>query len=160
MKIKLSKSQWQEIGKKAGWMKVAQIIPDDGIADGGEPYTNEEMDLREEGPFFVSTYEVARAFGGPEEGGWWYDAFTYIDTREGKKAFNTREEAEQVATKLNEQYRSSNEDLGSSKGFEHLPEDTEDSQIPRGFSGDARAMTAIVEKVKGEHRTTGRPHYE
>ena len=78
MKIKLSKSQWQEIGKKAGWMKVAQIIPDDGIADGGEPYTNEEMDLREEGPFFVSTYEVARAFGGPEEGGWWYNVTTKV----------------------------------------------------------------------------------
>ena len=49
MKIKLSKSQWQEIGNKAGWTKTAnktaQIIPDDGYADGGEPYTDEEMDL-------------------------------------------------------------------------------------------------------------------
>ena len=25
MKIKLSKSQWEGIGKKAGWMKVAQM---------------------------------------------------------------------------------------------------------------------------------------
>jgi len=47
MKIKLSKSQWEEMGKKAGWMKMA-IINDDGIADGGEPYTDEEMDLMEE----------------------------------------------------------------------------------------------------------------
>ena len=45
MKIKLSKNQWEAMGKKAGWMKSAQIIPDDGIADGGTPYTNEEMDL-------------------------------------------------------------------------------------------------------------------
>jgi len=44
MKIKLSKSQWEFIGKKAGWMKTA-IIPDDGYADGGEPYTDEEMEL-------------------------------------------------------------------------------------------------------------------
>ena len=44
MKIKLSRSQWEKIGKKAGWMKVA-VIPDEGYADGGEPYTDEEMDL-------------------------------------------------------------------------------------------------------------------
>lgn len=28
MKIKLSKSQWEEMGKKAGWMKKAQEAPD------------------------------------------------------------------------------------------------------------------------------------
>lgn len=27
MKIKLSKSQWQFVGKKAGWMKKADIVP-------------------------------------------------------------------------------------------------------------------------------------
>ena len=46
MKIKISKSQWEEMGKKAGW-KISRIIPDDGFADGGEAYTNEEMDLME-----------------------------------------------------------------------------------------------------------------
>jgi len=44
MKITLSKSQWEEVGKVAGWMKTA-LIKDDGYADGGEPYTDEEMDL-------------------------------------------------------------------------------------------------------------------
>jgi len=44
MKIKLSRSQWELLGIKSGWMKKA-IIPDDGMADGGTPYTNEEMDL-------------------------------------------------------------------------------------------------------------------
>jgi hypothetical protein len=46
VKIKLSKSQWEEAGRKAGWMRNAVIIGD-GIADGGSPYTNEEMDLME-----------------------------------------------------------------------------------------------------------------
>jgi len=46
MKIKLSKSRWEEAGKKAGWIKEA-VIPGDGYADGGEPYTDEEMDLME-----------------------------------------------------------------------------------------------------------------
>lgn len=44
MKIKLSKTQWEEAGLKAGWMKVATITGD-GYADGGAPYTNEEMTL-------------------------------------------------------------------------------------------------------------------
>lgn len=44
MKITLSRSQWEKVGKVAGWMKIA-VIPDDGYADGGEPYTDEEMDL-------------------------------------------------------------------------------------------------------------------
>lgn len=42
--LKMSRKEWLNIGKKAGW-KVSQIIPDDGYADGGEPYTDEEMDL-------------------------------------------------------------------------------------------------------------------
>lgn len=63
MKIKISKSQWECVGKKAGWIKKAQgrmnrgeeemypstgkgsVVPDDGFADGGTPYTSEEMDL-------------------------------------------------------------------------------------------------------------------
>lgn len=31
---------------------------------------------------FVNVYEVDRIYGGPEEGGWWYDARTIIETRE------------------------------------------------------------------------------
>jgi hypothetical protein len=46
MKIIISKSQWEEAGKKAGWMRNA-VIRGDGYADGGSPYTNEEMDLME-----------------------------------------------------------------------------------------------------------------
>ena len=47
MKITLSKYQWEFIGKKTGWSKTAQVIPDDGIADGGTPYTEDEMNLIE-----------------------------------------------------------------------------------------------------------------
>jgi len=45
--IKISKNQWKAAGRKAGWMKTSQITPDDGYADGGESYTDEEMDLME-----------------------------------------------------------------------------------------------------------------
>ena len=34
MKIKLSKSQWEEMGKKAGWKKEAQVTGGKPIAPG------------------------------------------------------------------------------------------------------------------------------
>jgi len=43
MNIKLSKSSWEQIGKQKGWLKTA-VINDDGFADGGEAYTDEEVD--------------------------------------------------------------------------------------------------------------------
>jgi len=33
------------------------------------------------GPFYVNTYLVDRAYGGSEEGGWWYDCGEPIDSR-------------------------------------------------------------------------------
>ena len=45
--LKLSKIEWQNIGEKAKWIKKSQIIPDDGFADGGTAYTDEEMLLME-----------------------------------------------------------------------------------------------------------------
>lgn len=111
------------------------------------------------GPFYVSIYEVSREFGGPEEGGWWYEAYRYIET---KSQFDDQEEAFAYARELNEQFAKSNEDLSSSKGFENLPEGTEDSQIPIGFGGDATNLVAMVENEPGEEDISkkGRPHYE
>ena len=47
MQIKMSKKSWEEIGKKAGWISKVAVIQDDGRSDGGEPYTDDEMDLIE-----------------------------------------------------------------------------------------------------------------
>jgi hypothetical protein len=43
--VKISRKEWEIIGRKAGWIKKSQIIHNDGFADGGESYTDEEMDL-------------------------------------------------------------------------------------------------------------------
>lgn len=32
MKVKLSKSQWEAVGKKAGWMKQSQFVPNQNSA--------------------------------------------------------------------------------------------------------------------------------
>jgi len=60
MKITLSKSQWELIGNKAGWMKKAQIISGDGFADGGERYTDEELDLMEKDEIQKIKLEIDR----------------------------------------------------------------------------------------------------
>lgn len=57
MKIHLSKTQWEHIGKTAGWMKESQIIPDDGFADGGEPYTQDEIDFIDSDKFSKTPVE-------------------------------------------------------------------------------------------------------
>jgi len=54
--LKMSRQEWENIGKKAGW-KVSQIIPDDGYADGGEPYTDDEMKLMN-GELLIARWET------------------------------------------------------------------------------------------------------
>ena len=38
-------------------------------------------------PFYIVAYSVAHLYGGPEEGGWWYDALTIEEVR---KAYTFR----------------------------------------------------------------------
>jgi hypothetical protein len=47
MKIKLSKTQWTEMGKKAGWMKKAQSSPIDAIIDQVENLLQQENTYKE-----------------------------------------------------------------------------------------------------------------
>lgn len=42
MKIKLSKSQWEEAGKKAGWIKKAQVAPQ--VAPQAAPQATQQAD--------------------------------------------------------------------------------------------------------------------
>lgn len=47
----------------------------------------------------VSKYNVTRHYGGPEEGGWWYDVYEYVDTLATKL---TPEDARQKVNEFNE----------------------------------------------------------
>lgn len=49
---------------------------------------------------YVSAYEVERHYGGPEEGGWWFDSGTLVDV---VKCFN-RDQAEHVWDLLKDIY--------------------------------------------------------
>lgn len=49
---------------------------------------------------YVNVYAVGRSWGGPEEGGWWYDTGEPV----ASIPFETREEAEAERERLRERY--------------------------------------------------------
>lgn len=51
------------------------------------------------GTVFVNVYEVDRPYGGPEEGGWHYDAGEPVVSRQVKQ-----EDADKVMAELEEEY--------------------------------------------------------
>ena len=160
MKIKLSKKQWQFIGKQAGWMKTAQSV------DLEQLYEQHNM-ARVQKPVFVTVYEISRNYGGPEEGGWWYDQ----KIPQSSKKFFDIEEAEAFADKLNGELDASganDEPISSSRGIDQYPDpsrgdpayDHSDSDIPSGFGGLATNQRAIVEDFVGANTVDSPPHWE
>lgn len=92
--------------------------------------------------YLVSEYEVDRCYGGSEEGGWWYDAYSYVATRE---VLTDEADAQQLARALNAAQRELDRDTGKRDRYSVIGEpDT----------------TFEVESLPGEHATTTRPHYE
>ena len=49
---------------------------------------------------FISIYEVDRCYGGPEEGGWWYDHWTHL----GSDSYDTQEALAHAFTAIREEY--------------------------------------------------------
>jgi len=63
--------------------------------------SNDSLVQYAEGFTFVNVYEVDRAYGGPEEGGWWYDTGRLITSRQV-----SRESAEDMRISLKIKYKS------------------------------------------------------
>lgn len=59
-------------------------------------------------PYYVNGYEVERLYGGPEEGGWWYDAGT--STGESWGPYETHDDAMDVYYALQGEVDLRNED--------------------------------------------------
>lgn len=91
---------------------------------------------REETRMFVTAYEVTRHYGGPEEGGWWYNWFEPIQTVPVAK-----EDAETMVSVLKERY-----------------EDRVEGNIYSVLGGTA--VDVIIEDEPATHATTERPRYE
>lgn len=56
--------------------------------------------------YYVSKYEVTRNYGGPEEGGWWYDLRKFIEVN---STHPTRDQASIIASELNAKARADNQ---------------------------------------------------
>jgi hypothetical protein len=155
--VKISKREWESLGKKAGWTKTADI---------DELYKKYDM-TKQKKPVYVSLYETSRNYGGAEEGGWYY---THYELKSSKKFYDI-EEANAFASRLQDEIDGkglNDGDMGSSKGFENYPDpsggdpmyDHSDNDIPLGWAGDVSNYDVIVEDEQGENQTKGRPYYE
>ena len=91
--------------------------------------------------YYVNEYEVDRAYGGPEEGGWWYDTGRFIRCY---GAFNSRAQAIKRKAELYSYVKNSN-------NGKHSPS----SVLSRGDWIDI-----IIEEHEGKHFPERTPKYE
>lgn len=91
--VTISKKQWENIGKSAGWIKTAQVDIN-SLFDESEG-TNPTA-------VYVSVYKVSRASVGPEnneENNWYHH---YVNELKASKKFFDREEADEFFKKVQE----------------------------------------------------------
>lgn len=129
-------------------------------------YVRRQPDFQEAQPAFVSIYRHARCYGGPEEGGWWYDRYSL----EGSKAFQSLDLAELwLATAKTEIERLNQQEAPERwRAMANLPDpeqeplpDAGEGYIPTGWD-DGGELMVIVEDHKGslDNMHEPRPHYE
>jgi hypothetical protein len=90
-------------GTELGTYEDMQAYPGDDESEDSDDYdSDDDGSVRyAEGFTFVNVYEVDRAYGGPEEGGWYYDTGRLVLSRQVPSA-----DAESVRASLREQYPS------------------------------------------------------
>jgi hypothetical protein len=113
--------------------------------------------------WFVTLYRVAQVYGGPEEGGWWYDHWFPIKTAE----YHERKYAQRVAHEINKRAQAAtteakkehDEEMRRScdwceeRGIE--PEDH-----PAGEPDGPDRYVVVIEETPGSRTTRERPRYE
>jgi hypothetical protein len=112
---------------------------------------------------FVSVYRRLQCYGGPEEGGWWYDR----NVLEGGVPFINKEEAEKWMENVKKEIEIENEEEQSSrnKAMTSLP-DHETAYHPEGYIprdwNDGGDLWVTVETQLGEYDDSNEPapHYE
>jgi hypothetical protein len=83
-----------------------------------------EEDTEDEGPWFVGIYFVCRSYGGPEEGGWWYDSgeLAISDGAPEMKEFSSLEEAKAFLVGARIAAETITENYGPGLGGKYLAE--------------------------------------
>lgn len=141
MKLKFSQFDNDDFDPTEG-RDDAAAWEENQIAQETETERQEEHD---DNPLYVTVYWVERRYGGPEEGGWWYEYYEIAVKEDGgleQLSFpvDSQEEAEKLKEKLSDEYPFEPNELSSVNGIgTHL---------------------VIIEDFKGEMETTTSPHYE
>jgi hypothetical protein len=91
---------------------------------------------------YVSEYHVSRHYGGPEEGGWWYDWDSYQRTI---CLASSPGDAQMIARALNEESKREKRDSGEHDRFSAIGSDD---------------VVYFTEDTPGEYQTKEHPHYE
>jgi hypothetical protein len=96
---------------------------------------------------YINVYEMFREYGGPEEGGWWYDSFSYEEAK--SIAFPSRADdvkIKQTAIDLRDR----------------LIEEARANGVPRTHSVMYRGgrYAVRIEDHEGHDLPIVRPHYE
>lgn len=116
---------------------------------------------------WVSIYRKSQHFGGPEEGGWWYDKISL----EGSKYFPSEEQAEAFLEQAKAEVEQANRDEAPARyramaalpdeDLEPCPANCPEGYIPSDWT-DGGELMIVVEQVRGEsdNMSEPRPHYE
>lgn len=89
---------------------------------------------------WVTAYAIYQNYGGPEEGGWWYDSGEALASIPCRTDAEVNEAIERLASLYKEQYEA-----------EHNRTDSR---------GDGADLCICVEAAQGKHWPDVRPHYE
>jgi hypothetical protein len=98
--------------------------------------------IQEQRPFFIVVYEVSREYGGPEEGGWWFDNWS---SPSWVATYREEDEAMLVVKLLNEDEKRTKKEAG---------------ELDRFSMAGTSDRRYIVEQEVGASETKGWPHYE
>jgi hypothetical protein len=94
-------------------------------------------------PWTVAFYALGRAYGGGEEGGWWFDTGEFI--RVAKRAFDTEDAACIYSSRVNKMLR-------------HLQRNTRD-QYSMAYDG-GRVGASVYDETPPMFYPAQRPTYE
>ena len=108
---------------------------------------------------YLNIYELAQAYGGPEEGGWWYTCGEPVESTE---VVNLQQSIK-TCDNLNAKFRHSSS--GYAMGFgEHDGVDPDgfgdDNYLIRGGMWGDKKLRARIEDHPAEAYPQERPHYE
>ncbi len=150
------------------------IDPEEMEANANRP-EEDEYDPKTWRYWFITAYGISQQYGGPEEGGWYYDAYSVIETREA----STYEDAEETKTKMEmdlgirERHEGignreiagepvdQNRKTGLANPYDEIPDDYEPASQAEdeSYVRDSGEIQVVIEREAGELQR-GRPHYE